>query len=208
MDFSPAVVERIEQYLPILKQEYVYVWKSPVEKSIIFAGLVEQETCITLKHSKCWNPYAELKTSREYGFGLGQLTVTPKYDNFKEATKLHPSLKNWQFSDRYNATYQLRTMLFMNKNVYDRLNTVTSEKDRYAMMFSAYNGGYGGLISDRKICDRTPGCDRNLWFGHVEKTSLKAKTKVQGYGKSFFEINRAYPKNILEIRAPRYKGLY
>jgi hypothetical protein len=207
-DFGKDVLPRVEQYLPIMVQEYRMNWNSPsLSELAYFAGQIEQETCPTLDSSKCWNPYAELKTSREYGFGLGQLTVTPKYDNFKAATQLSPSLKNWSYSDRYNAEYQIRTIVFMNKGSYARLDSRIIGDDRFAMMFAAYNGGIGGVLSDIKVCKATLGCDPTKWFDNVEKTSLKAKTKVTGYGKSFFDINREYPRNIMFLRNRHYQKL-
>lgn len=203
-EFSVDVNARVDQYLPVLVTEMRQHWKDiPQHDYIYFAGQVEQETCPSLSHRKCWNPKTELKTSREYGFGLGQLTITPKYDNFKAATKLHSSLSDWKYEDRYNPSYQLRTMVYMNKVVYNRLKDVNG-LDRYAMTFVAYNGGLGGLLSDRRICSSVKDCNPSLWFGHTEKYSLKAKTKVHGYGKSFFEINREYPRNIIFIRSKNY----
>ena len=49
--------------------------------------------------------------------------------------------------------------------------------------------------------------DSGKWFGHVEHTSLKAKTAVPGYGKSFFEINREYVRNVMVTRTVRYQCL-
>jgi membrane-bound lytic murein transglycosylase MltF len=95
----------------------------------------------------------------------------------------------------------------MNSGVYKRLNVNITGDDRFAMMFAAYNGGIGGVLSDIKVCESTSGCDPYKWFDNVEKTSLKAKTKVTGYGKSFFDINREYPRNIMFLRNRHYQEL-
>jgi len=50
-------------------------WNDITIPSVI-PGLIEQETCYSLTHPRCWSSMAKLETSREYGFGLGQLTVT------------------------------------------------------------------------------------------------------------------------------------
>jgi membrane-bound lytic murein transglycosylase MltF len=86
------------------------------------------------------------------------------------------------------------------------LNTATP-LDRLAMTLASYNGGRGGLTNDRRMCAASPGCDPSRWFGNVERTSRKAKTAAKGYGKSFFETNREYPRNILLLRRVRYLSL-
>jgi hypothetical protein len=72
------------------------------------------------------------------------------------------------------------------------------------MAFSAFIGGLGGVLWDRRLCSSVPGCDPNQWFGHVEHHSTKAKAAVAGYGKSFFEINREYVRNVMIVRRPKY----
>jgi membrane-bound lytic murein transglycosylase MltF len=151
-----------------------------------------------------------LKTSREYGFGLGQLTIaynkdgSERMNNFKYAKTLDKSLANWKWEDRYNASYQMRTMIVMDKIAYNQMSFAKNDFERQAFMFSAYNGGAGGVIKDRAICRSTAGCDQNVWFGNVEKYSFKSKVAVKGYGKSFFEINREYVQYIMNSRWMKY----
>lgn len=171
----------------------------------VIPGLIEQETCISLTHPKCWSRFAKLETSREYGFGLGQLTVTNRFNAFEEVKALDSRLKDWKWDDRFNAEYQMIATVAMLKRNFKVFRSAEKEIDRYAFALAAYNGGIGGIQSDQRICRNTKGCNPNLWFGHVEHTSLKKKTAVTGYGKSFFEINRKYPVNILYVRRFKYK---
>lgn len=194
------------KYLPVLSAEIKGHWPAAPMPAAL-AGQVEQETCASLKSPKCWNPRTELKTDREYGFGLGQLTVTPRFDNFAEARKLDASLRDWQFADRYDPARQLRTLVLMDRNGFSRLAFIPDGRERMAMALASYNGGLGGVLSDRRVCAGTPGCDPARWFGNVERTSLKAKTAAKGYGKSFFEINREYVRNIMTVRAARYRSV-
>lgn len=169
------------------------------------AGQIEQETCITLTHKKCWSRFAELKTSREHGAGLGQITtVFGKFDAMDEAKKLDNELKDWSWEDTYNAEMQMVALIAMMRRNYGLFKS-TSELDRYAFALAAYNGGIGGVQSDQRICRNTKGCDDKLWFGNVEHTSLKSNVKLKGYGKSFFDINREYPLSILTKRRFKYK---
>lgn len=203
IDLPPGAV----QYLPILAAEIQHHWPTAPLKSFM-AAQVEQETCVSLKSKKCWSPYAELKTSREYGFGLGQLTVTAKFDNFKEAKKLDPSLHDWTWKNRYRADYQLRTLVLMDRGLFHKISWADNNCERLAMTLAAYNGGLGGLLSERKLCSKTPGCIASLWFDNIELTSNKSRVKYKGYGKSFYETNREYPINGLIVRRPRYVGFF
>jgi len=194
-------------YLPVLQAEIRTHWpQAPLPSTL--AAQVEQETCYHLKHKKCWNPRAELKTEREYGFGLGQLTVTKRFDNFAEAKKLHSTLASWQWEERYDPARQLRTMVLMDKAAWLRLSFVDDEIERLAMTFSAYNGGLGGVLQDRKLCASVAGCNPNLWFGHVADYSFKKKTKTSGYGQSFYDINREYVVNVLTTRRAKYAAYF
>jgi hypothetical protein len=196
--------ENAVKYAPVLKQELETKWPGIGPKSY-FAAQVEQETCVSLKSKKCWSPSAELKTSREYGFGLGQLTVTERFNAFDDVKKLDKELAAWKWENRYDATYQLKALVVYDKSIYTKLPAPIQEK--FPFMFAAYNGGMGGILKDRKFCQGTANCNPNLWWGNVENTSFKSKTKPKGYGKSFFEINREYPKNIMMIRSPKYRSI-
>jgi hypothetical protein len=164
-----------------------------------------------LKSKKCWNPKAELKTSREYGFGLGQITIAydssgkERFNNFKEARKLDPLLKNWQFEDRYNARYQLLTLIKTDFLNYKRVAFAFSESDRLAFTLVAYNSGLAGIFKDRRLASLAKH-NPDKWWNNVELDSTKSKKPVGGYGKSFFEISREYPRNILLTRSVHYIG--
>ncbi len=202
-EIPPASV----QYLPVLKTEQRTQWAS-MPAPYMLAGQIEQETCITLRHRSCWNPRAELKTDREYGFGLGQITVTSRFDNFKTAKTLSPSLRDWSWDSRFDAAKQLRVIVLMDLAEYRAATDARTNGDRLAFMFAAYNGGRGGLMRDRALCSGTPGCDPGQWFGHVEQHSWRAKVAATGYGQSFFAINRGYVANILNLRGPRYQAAW
>jgi len=191
------------KYLPVLNLELQKHWmNAPLRSSV--AAQVEQETCVRLTSKRCWSPTTELKTDREYGFGLGQLTITPRFNNFNEARKLDASLRDWAWEDRYDPARQLRVMVLMDKGGFNRLAFVADPRERLAMSYSAYNGGLGGVLADRRLCASINGCDANRWFGHVERYSLKAKKAAHGYGQSFFDINRGYVRNVMDVRRSKY----
>lgn len=195
-------------YLPLLLQTQLAIWPAAPAPSFL-AAQIEQESCVSLRHAKCWNPQAELKTAREYGFGFGQITraLRPdgsvRFDKFSELKTAHASLRGWQWEQRFDPALQMTALIEMDKAIYTRV-TAANSTERLAMTLAAYNGGETGLAQDRTMCRLTPGCDPARWFGHVETTSTKSRVKWQGYGKSAFEINREYPHNILLARYAKY----
>ncbi len=201
------------KYLPVLQQEKDRFWSDHPRPSTLGAQ-VEQETCIRLTHSKCWSPAAELKTSREHGVGLGQITRAffpsgkTRFDALADLRRAFPEELadfNWD-TNLYDPRLQLRALVLKDLQGYRLVQEAASDDDALAFAYAAYNGGFGGLNSDRRACAATRGCDPSRWFGHVEHTSLKAKKSVDGYKKSFFEINREYVNNIMHVRRPRYDG--
>lgn len=201
--------------LPVLKSEQQAWWPSHPMPSALGAQ-VEQETCPSLKHWMCWNPRAQLKTAREQGVGLGQITRTwrpdgsTRFDALAEMREQFPralSEWGWTRTSLYDPRLQLRGLILMDLRNWRVIQGAADNGERLAMTLAAYNGGLGGLSSDRRACAGTPGCDPGRWWGHTERTSLKAKAAVPGYGKSFFEINREYVHNVIVVRRVRYMGL-
>jgi hypothetical protein len=190
-------------YIPVLAAQITALWPTMPAPSTL-AAQVEQETCASLTSTRCWNPKTELKTSREYGFGLGQLTVTPKFNNFEAAKGWDKSLAKWKWEDRFDPAMQLKALVAYDRNLFNSIKFGATPDDRLQFTFSAYNGGLGGVINDRHVCMATKGCNPEKWFGNVELTSLKSKTAVKGYGQSFYAINRGYVRMIWIDRRQRY----
>lgn len=177
-------------------------------------GQVEQETCPSLRHRDCWNPRAQLKTSREWGYGLAQTTIAYRADGsirFNTQAELraqYASLRGWSDDDKFNPTYQLTALVEMDHGIYRRVAGAATTPERLAFTLSAYNGGESGVRQDRVLCSHTPGCDPDIWFKNVELYSLKTRKANPGYGESAFDINRGYVRNVIYVRRPKYEHFF
>lgn len=179
-----------------------------------FAALIEHESCISLKHSRCWAPTSRLKSDREEGAGLGQLTRafkadgSTRFDALEDSKRLDPRGLN---ELRWDTVYQrpdlqMRVIVLMTRASWNRLLTlVPDDEPRLAMTDAAYNGGMGGVLNERRACGLREGCNPNQWFGHVEKVCLKS-TKPLYAGRSACDINRHHVHDVLHTRMPKYKG--
>lgn len=214
VDVKTYVPKNAISLIPVLQQQEQAVWPS-IKAPSYPAALVEQESCISLTHSKCWSTKAQLKTSREEGGGLSQLTRSWKadgalrFDALAEVKTLDPKgLQELNWTTLYTrADLNLRAVLDKVKDCHRKLQFLSPKmktEDVFAQCDAAYNGGYGGLLSDRRLCSQTKGCDPDKWFGNVELTSLKSKEKWQGYGQSAFDINRSHVQYAWVIRRPKY----
>lgn len=210
---AQQVPDRALLYLPMLIEQQRAIWPDAPMPSFL-ASQVEQESCITLRHSKCWNPNVQLKTSREWGRGLGQVTTayradgSVRFDKQEELRMQFPSLRNWTTDRWMEPRYQLTAIVEMDKSLYTRVRGAATATDRLSFALSGYNGGEGGVLQDRRLCSNTAGCDPSRWFGHVERTSLKSKTPHPGYRQSFYAINREYVSNVIGLRRPKYEPFF
>ncbi len=198
-------------YLPILAAEQRALWPDAPMPSYL-GGLVEHESCITLTHPRCWSPLARLKTAREEGAGMPQLTraYSPdgkvRMDALAELKDRHPQLRELNWDNVYErADLQLRALVLMSRDLYQALNMVRDRTERQRMADASYNGGLAGLQKERVACGLSEGCDPQRWAGNVELKCLKAKTALYG-GRSACDINRHHVTDVVDVRAPKYRA--
>ena len=218
---QPAYSQDVKTYipvnagplLPVLSAQVKEVWPSmPVP--YYFGGLIEQESCIGLKHSKCWAATSRLKSAREEGAGLGQLTRAYKadgsvrFDALEDAKRLDAKgLNELRWETVYSRPdLQMRVIVLMTRANWNRLDKLVPDVDgKLAMTDAAYNGGLGGVLNERRACGLRDGCDPNQWFGHVEKVCLKSKKPLYG-NRNACDINREHVDLVLRVRMNKYKG--
>ena len=201
-------------YAPILQVEQAKFWATHPNPQQL-AGLVEQESCLSLTHSKCWNPASSLRTSREEGAGFGQITRayradgSLRFDSLAGLRAQHAELREWSWSNVYQRPdLQLRAIVLMSRGNYQQINRLVTDPDNaLAFTDAAYNGGMGGVQSDRRACGLKRGCDPQRWFGHVELTCTKSRAALYGQ-RSACDINREHVTNVIKLRSEKYKPFF
>lgn len=179
-----------------------------------FMAQIEQETCISATSARCGSTKAELKTDREYGFGIGQFTVaynkdgTERFNAWQELRDKDPTLKaRWTWENRYDAELQVRSLVIKNKMNWCSLRfDIANDYERLAFTAVTYNSG--SVLTDRRLCMSHADCDPSKWFSTatrkgVEAYSVKSDVKQKGYGQSFRDISREYPRLVM-LRRTKY----
>ena len=214
IDVTTYIPKKAPQYLPVIKQKVTRIM--PEAPSLAYFGaLIEQESCIYLTHSRCWDPSSELKTSREQGIGLGQITRayrtdgSLRFDALKELRDRNSrELKELSWLNvKSRPDLQIRGIALMIKSSYGRLPGVKDPMERLTMADAAYNGGDGGLAKERTVCGMTKGCNPQFWFGHIENIRIKSQKPIYG-NRSPWDINREHPRLIFKTRLPKYENYF
>ncbi len=211
LDVKTYIPKNAETYLPDLKLTLDKYWlDKPMPE--YFGGLIEQESCVSLTSRRCWSPTSQLKTPREEGAGLGQLTRayrsngSLRFDSLSDLRRKHyEALKDLSWTNIYSRPdLQMRSIVLMIGDIYGNLYNITNPTDRMQFTDAAYNGGLAGVYKERRACGLRSDCDPQKWFGNVEKVCLKSKSPLYG-DRSACDINREHVYNVFEIRAPKYK---
>lgn len=208
--------------MPIIAEEAKH-YGIPFDVSFITAA-VEQESCISLRHSKCFSSAVHFKTKwkngkpREEGAGIMMLTRTwrsngeIRFDTLTRLTKKYKShLKGLNWSSVYRSKrLSVRAGIFLMLDDWISLEKKgVPECERPPMLISAYNQGMGGVNQDRRICGLTKGCDPDIWFGNVEKVKRPwFSTRVLYSRRTAWDINRTHVKNVFNRRLPKYRKYY
>ena len=177
--------------------------------------MIEHESCISLTHSRCWNPASRLRSAREEGAGLGQLTRafrsdgSIRFDALAELKTKHRSLAELTWTNIYTRPdLQVRAVVLkMQDNYTYYLPYAATTLDALAFADAAYNGGIGGLNSERRACKLSSTCDHTRWFGNVENYCLKSKAALYG-NRSACDINRHHVTDVLQTRSGKYEQFW
>lgn len=193
---ASPVVDRAQPYLPILKKKIATHWPDAPMKEH-FAGQIEQESR--------WNPQARLHTSREDGYGLAQITVTPRFNNFLSATGMSP-LKSWDWRyDKFNVDYQITYLVLTNKSNYNVMKRLfRDDRSRWAGTLAAYNWGLGAVQQRHARATLLYPGRQSQWFGVIDKVRLPYERRTL-YGRNLGDMRDEYPHLIINVRSQKYR---
>ncbi len=214
LDVKTYIPKNAYTYMPVVKEETEkYFPELPIKAYP--AALIEQESCISLTHKRCWSPTSQLKTKREEGAGLSQITKayredgSIRFDSLSEMVKLHKQeLKELSWNNVYSRPdLQIRVMLLMTKDNYKALYKLNDSTERLKMADLAYNAGIGRVYKDRMACGLAKDCNPQIWFGHVEKYCTANKKPIYDT-RSACDISRHHVTNGFKIRLDKYKPYF
>jgi hypothetical protein len=105
---------------------------------------------------------------REQGVGLGQLTRafradgSTRFDALSELVRAYPkrALRPHVGQPLRSGAAAACALVLKDRQGYRAITGASTPQDQLAMAFAAYNGGPGGLASDRRMCAATTACDK------------------------------------------------
>lgn len=178
-------------------------------------ALIEHESCLSLSHSRCWKSTSELRSKREQGVGLGQVTRTFREDGSVRFDTLS-NLKNMYKSELKEASWdiiknrpdlQIRMIVLLLRTDNKQLYNIEDELVRLHFTDSAYNGGIRDVHRSRRACGLAKNCNPQFWFDHVENYIQKSNKILYG-NRSAKMINTHHVSDVFKTRLPKYQQQY
>ena len=172
-DRIPANANRYRQQLTQIAQSILGL-DAPLA---LFAGQIHQESA--------WRP----DVCSKYACGLTQFTADT-------ADWISSEYRDLAANNRMSPKWAITALVRYDDYLFRRADFAASDFDRWAFALAGYNGGWGWIGRDRKICKGVAGCDSTRWFGHVENHTRRAAWAKKE--------NRHYPDVILRRWQPLY----
>lgn len=193
-DAAPPVAAK--PLLPVMSEVVTRQWPAMPLRHLP-CGQVEQESG--------WDPKAHLHTSREDGYGLVQMTVTPRFNIFKDAVKWK-ALRGWQWqNDKYNVRNQLIFLILQDRSNFSQWRPfAVNDEECWKMALVSYNAGAGRVLARRRQAKLDGRIPANRWTGGLEKAH-GPKEDARLYGRPLWQAVNEYPVNIFS-RALKYMG--
>lgn len=196
---SPAM-NRARKYLPELADVIERHWNSAPLRHVM-AGKIEQESS--------WREKATLRTSRELGRGLAQMTITWKKDGterfnvYRDAVKI-AALKQWDWeNDPYNVRYQLTYSVMTDRGNFSRVRPYAADEEQaWKMALVCYNAGVGRWLKRRSNA-KTAGLPVDRWDNGLE-LAYGNKEMTMLYNRPLWQAVNEYPSVVFR-KAGKYE---
>lgn len=196
-----STLDNARPYLPILSESLDKGWPAAPLRHIP-AGQVEQESS--------WKERATLKTSRELGRGLVQMTIAydksgkERFNIYRDAVR-NKLLKEWDWRrDPYNVRYQLTFLVLQDRANFDQVRPYfANDGEAWKGALVCYNAGAGRWLQRLKNARRM-GLPTNIWDGGLDRAYGKGEAALL-YGRPLYVAVNEYPKVIFG-RAEKYRG--
>jgi len=195
-------LDNARPYLPLLSQSLDKAWPAAPLRHIP-AGQIEQESG--------WKEKATLRTSRELGRGLVQMTIAYRSDGrerfniYRDAVR-YRALQSWDWQrDPYNVRYQMTFLALQDRANFERVRPYSADDgEGWKCALVCYNAGPGRWLQRLKNA-RLKGLPSNRWDGGLALAYGKGET-VLLYGRPLYAAVNEYPAVIFK-RAGKYRGL-
>lgn len=200
--FAAGSLDRAKGFLPLYDELRADHWPDmPLQQ--IPCGQVEQESS--------WNERATLKTSRELGRGLTQMTIAYRSDGserfniYKEATAKFRVLRDWNWrADPYNVRYQLTFLILQDRRNFVLMTPMfRDDTERWKAALVCYNAGLGRVLS-RRAEAKSRDSPVDIWTGGLDRSYGLAEKKLL-YGRPLWQVVNEYPVKVFQ-RAEKYRG--
>lgn len=201
--FRPVIYSEVNRFFPALP-DINYV-----------PSLIEHESCITLRHSRCWRSTAQLRSAREQGVGLGQVTRAFRQDGSVRFDTL-TNLRNMYREELREASWdtiknrpdlQIRMIILLLRSDFNQLHNVRDPMQRLKFTNAAYNGGIRDVHRARRACGLSNNCNPQVWFNNVENFNVKSTRALYGT-RSARDINNHHVRDVFINNLPKYRAGY
>ncbi len=190
-------IEKAKLYINEIKNCYNLYWKEIPLKQIPM-GQIEQESN--------WNSKAHLHTYREDGYGLVQITVTPRFNSFLTAKQYKP-LKSWNWKkDPYNTKNQITFLVLQDRDNYNQIKRYfINDEERFKGLLVCYNAGLGRVLRRRQFAIAAR-YKHDTWTHGLEDVHDNFENK-NIYGRPLWKAVNEYPRVIFK-KSEKYKTLF
>ena len=198
---AEPIPERARPLLPVLSASLDEHWPAAPLRHVT-AGQVEQESA--------WKERAQLKTSRELGRGLVQLTIayradgTERFNSYRDAVRMR-ALSGWDWrADPFNIRYQATYLVLRDRAEFAGMRKLmVDDEQAWRAALVAYNAGQGRVLK-RRAYATAAGMPADRWSGGLEHAHGPVEAALL-YGKPLWQAVNHYPQTVFR-KAAKYEG--